>query len=308
MKNKFDTYTKGFEIIDSQNNDPLDYLRTPRYSRKSLDIPARILNHWDKMELLLKSNPLGATYTFNLAEAFWIKLIQKLRAYNLPLELIKQLKVELCMLSKHDELMKGQEELINYFASLNSQVSKTELEKIFKSADFIEFINSMKSTVLENLLLDLIITRADHRIFINENGEVFFYNKEVGKANEADFHELNRFMSNSYMSISLFEIIKELIADLGEDECSEFQNILSKDEAMVLKLLKQEDISKIEINFNDKSKRPETIKVTKNSSVSNFNKVQDLILRNGYQDISIKTQKGKVVQCTNTTKYKLDTE
>ena len=73
MKNKFDTYAKGFEIIDSQNNDPLDYLRTPRYSRKSLDIPARILNHWDKMELLLRRNPLGATYSFNLAEAFWIK-------------------------------------------------------------------------------------------------------------------------------------------------------------------------------------------------------------------------------------------
>jgi hypothetical protein len=77
---------------------------------------------------------------------------------------------------------------------------------------------------------------------------------------------------------------------------------------MVLKLLKQDDISKIEITFNDKTKRAETIKVTKNNSVNNFSRVQDLILRNGYQDISIKTQKGKVVQCTNTTKYKLDTE
>jgi hypothetical protein len=98
------------------------------------------------------------------------------------------------------------------------------------------------------------------------------------------------------------------VKDLGEDECSEYQNILSKDEAMVLKLLKQDDISKIEITFNDKTKRAETIKVTKNNSVNNFSRVQDLILRNGYQDISIKTQKGKVVQCTNTTKYKLDTE
>ena len=308
MKNKFDTYTKGFEIIDSQNNDPLDYLRTPRYSRKNLDIPARILNHWDKMELLLKRNPLGATYSFNLAEAFWIKLIQKLRAYNLPLELIKQLKDVLCMLYKHNELMKGQDELLNYFASLNSQVSKTELEKMFKSADFIEFINSMKATVLENILLDLIITRADHRIFINEKGEVFFFNKEMRNANDEDFHELNKFMSNSYLSISLFEIIKELIADLGEDECSENQNILTKDEAMVLKLLKQEDITKIEISFNDTTKKAETIKVTQSNSVDNLNRIQDLIIRNGYQDISISTQKGKVVKCTNTIKHKLDTK
>jgi hypothetical protein len=260
------------------------------------------------MELLLKRNPLGATYSFNLAEAFWIKLIQKLRAYNLPLELIKQLKDVLCMLSKHDELMKGQDELLNYFASLNSQVSKTELEKMFKSADFIEFINSMKATVLENILLDLIITRADHRIFINEKGEVFFFNKEMRNANDEDFHELNKFMSNSYLSMSLFEIIKELIADLGEDECSENQNILTKDEAMVLKLLKQEDITKIEISFNDTTKKAETIKVTQSNSVDNLNRIQDLIIRNGYQDISISTQKGKVVKCTNTIKHKLDTK
>jgi hypothetical protein len=69
--------------------------------------------------------------------------------------------------------------------------------------------------------------------------------------------------------------------------------------------MKSEGVRK---NVNDKTKKAETIKVTKNNSVNNFSRVQDLILRNGYQDISIKTQKGKVVQCTNTTKYKLDTE
>ena len=115
-------------------------------------------------------------------------------------------------------------------------------------------------------------------------------------------------MDNTHINISLFEIIKDLVDDIGEDECSEYQNILTKDEALVLKFLKQEDISKIEINFNDKTKKAETIKVTKNNSISNLSRVQELILRNGYQDISIKTQKGQIVQCTNTTKYKLNTE
>ena len=115
-------------------------------------------------------------------------------------------------------------------------------------------------------------------------------------------------MSNTYLNISLLEIIKELIIELGEDECSKNQNILTKDEATILKLLKQEDIAKIEITFNDKTKKAEIIKITKNNNVNNLSRVQDLILRNGYQDITIKTQKGKVVQCTNTIKYKLDTE
>jgi DNA-binding transcriptional MerR regulator len=308
MKNKMDRFIKRFELIDEQEKEPLDYLRIPRYNRRSVDVPARILNHWDKMELLLKRNPLGATYSFSLAETFWIKLIQKLRAYNLPLELIKQLKDELCLISQSEDLLKSKDEIVNFFTSQGFSLTKIELEQMFKSAEFIASLNSVNVTLLENILLDLILTRTDHRILINEQGEVFLFNKDRRNPDEDYNQSMNQFMSNTYLSISLFEIIKELIADLGEDECSENQNILTKDEAIVLKLLKQDDITKIEISFNDTTKKAETIKVTQSNSVDNLNRIQDLIIRNGYQDISISTQKGKVVKCTNTIKHKLDTK
>jgi len=303
-----DRFIKRFELIDEQEKEPLDYLRIPRYNRRSVDVPARILNHWDKMELLLKRNPLGATYSFSLAETFWIKLIQKLRAYNLPLELIKQLKDELCLISQSEDLLKSKDEIVNFFTSQGFSLTKIELEQMFKSAEFIASLNSVNVTLLENILLDLILTRTDHRILINEQGEVFLFNKDRRNPDEDYNQSMNQFMSNTYLSISLFEIIKELIADLGEDECSENQNILTKDEAIVLKLLKQDDITKIEISFNDTTKKAETIKVTQSNSVDNLNRIQDLIIRNGYQDISISTQKGKVVKCTNTIKHKLDTK
>ena len=294
--------------LDANEKEPLDFIRIPKYNRKDIDIPARILNHWDKMELLINRNPTGATYTFNLAESFWLKLIQKLRAYNLPLELIKQLKKELWTLAKAEELANIDDNAVEFLMNQDNTLSRKDIENLFKSADFLEFLSQKKPTLLENILLELIITRSDLRILINENGEVFLFNYEKYNPNEEYKQKLSEFLSKTYLSVSLFDIIKDLIKFLGEDECSEHQNILSKDEAMVLKLLKQDDISKIEITFNDKTKKAETIKVTKNNSVNNFSRVQDLILRNGYQDISIKTQKGKVVQCTNTTKYKLDTE
>ena len=153
-----------------------------------------------------------------------------------------------------------------------------------------------------------IVTRSNYRILLNEKLEINFYNQEKIIDDLEERKIINDILDNTHINISLFEIIKDLVDDIGEDECSEYQTILTKDEAMVLKLLKQEDISKIEINFNDKTKKAETIKVTKNNSISNLSRVQELILRNGYQDISIKTQKGQIVQCTNTTKYKLNTE
>ena len=294
--------------LDANEKEPLDFIRMPRYNRKNIDIPARILNHWDKMDLLINRNPIGATYSFNLAESFWLKLIQKLRAYNLPLELIKQLKEELCTLPKAEEIAIIDDNAVDFMISKDNTLTRKDIENLYKSADFLEFISKIRPTILENILLDLILNRSDLRILINENGEVILFNYEKSNPNEDYNQKLSEFLGKTYLSISLFDIIKDLIKFLGEDECSEYQNILSKDEAMILKLLKQDDISKIEITFNDKTKKAETIKVTKNNSVNNFSRVQDLILRNGYQDISIKTQKGKVVQCTNTTKYKLDTE
>ena len=308
MKNKFATYTKGFNYLDANEKEPLDLIRNPKYRRKDLGIEARILSHWDKMDLLLKKNINGAWFMFSLAESFWLKIIQKLRAYNLPLETIKELKEVLNDFTTAEQNAKINDELAEFFKSKDETMTRSEIEKFFKSKEFFELFQKLKPTHLENILLDLIITRTDHRILINELGVVHLYNSENYIPDDEYKRDLNEFLGKTYLSISLFEIIKELIKDLGEDECSEYQNILTKDEAMVLKLLKQEDISKIEINFNDKTKKAETIKVTKINSVNNFSRVQDLILRNGYQDISIKTQKGKVVQCTNTTKYKLDTE
>lgn len=308
MKNKFATYTKGFNYLDANEKEPLDLIRNPKYRRKDLGIEARILSHWDKMDLLLNKNINGAWFMFSLTESFWLKIIQKLRAYNLPLETIKELKEVLNDFTTAEQNAKINDELAEFFKSKDETMTRSEIEKFFKSKEFFELFQKLKPTHLENILLDLIITRTDHRILINEFGVVHLYNSENYIPDDEYKRDLNEFLGKTYLSISLFEIIKELIKDLGEDECSEYQNILTKDEAMVLKLLNQEDISKIEITFNDKTKKAETIKVTKNNSVNNFSRVQDLILRNGYHDISIKTQRGKVVQCTNTTKYKLDTE
>jgi protein tyrosine/serine phosphatase len=166
----------------------------------------------------------------------------------------------------------------------------------------------VKPTLLESILLDLIIMRYDIRILFNEMGEMFLFNNERPYNNDADLQKLKVFLGKSYLNVSLFDIIKDLIKFLGEDECSASHNILSKDEAEVLKHLRGGDASSIEIIFDEEKKDIETIKVTKKSSVTNFSRIQDLILRNGYQDITIKTQNGIVAHCESTTKYKLDTE
>ncbi len=308
MKNKINTILKGLDFIKASQKEPLELIRSAKYRGKKLKIQARNLNHWDKMDLLLNKNKTGAWYVFSLTEAFWLKIVQKLRAYNLPIEIIKHLKNHLTNYAVITDELKIDDNVAEAILVQNKSFSKKDVYNLFKSNDFQKFLKNLGPTHLECLLLDIIVTRSNYRILLNEKLEINFYNQEKIIEDLEERKIINEILDNTHINISLFEIIKDLVDDIGEDECSEYQNILTKDEAMVLKLLKQEDISKIEINFNDKTKKAETIKVTKNNSISNLSRVQDLILRNGYQDISIKTQKGQIVQCTNTTKYKLNTE
>jgi hypothetical protein len=308
MNKKIDRYQKGFDYLDKNEKKPLDSIRLPKYKREVIDIPARILNHWDKMDLMINKNPSGATYSFSIVEAFWLKLIQKLRIYNIPLNLIHELKKELCKVQQADIFQYINPQDVDHISQMTNSPSRTEIEDYFKSTEFRDMFNKVRPNLLESILLDMIIARFDIRLLFNENGEVFLFNDERPYSDEVDKQKLNVFLVKSYLNVSLFDIIKDLIKFLGEDECSKSPNILSKEEATVLKHLREGDVSKIEITFNDKTKKPETIKVTKKSSVSNFSRIQDLILRNGYQDITIKTQNGKVAHCESTTKHKLDTE
>jgi hypothetical protein len=162
--------------------------------------------------------------------------------------------------------MVNHDSMISYFISQYAELSKAQLEEMFKSAAVIALLNQLKPNILESIILDMIFNRVDYRILINEKGEVFFHNK--GMLHDDGTHELlNQFLNNTHLTISMFEIIKELIADLGEEECSENLNMLTNDEALVLKLLKQEDVSKIEITFNNATKKAETIKVSRKGIV-----------------------------------------
>lgn len=308
MNENIKAFSQGLKYMESNETEPYELVRKSRYKRKDLGVEARVLNHWEKMGLLISENPNGAMYYFSLSEAFWIKIIQKLRAYNLPLDHIKKLKEQLTLPTTTQHLSEIDIEVKNLLLNKLSEDEKRNFDLFLKSTDFRDLLQKYQPTFLENILIDLILTRTNSRILINELGEVFAYNLDR-KIKDKDYNDaLEKFLNNTYLNISLIEILKELLNDLGEIEFSVFHNILTKEEAEILQLLKQENLTRIEITFSDTTKKPEIVKITRKDSINNLSRIQDLILRNGYQDITIKTQKGNVVLCTNTTKYKLDTE
>jgi DNA-binding transcriptional MerR regulator len=152
MRNKIETISKGFDYLEANEKEPLELIRNPKYKRKYLGIEARILNHWDKMDLLLKKNVNGAMYTFSLGESFWIKIIQKLRAYNLPLEIIKDLKEVLNAPYDANQNSKLDDDFLEFLKHKDGTINISDFEKLLKSPEFLDLLQKMKITQLENIL------------------------------------------------------------------------------------------------------------------------------------------------------------
>jgi hypothetical protein len=119
--------------------------------------------------------------------------------------------------------------------------------------------------------------------------------------------EIYRITSKSHIRISMNEILGELVTTLGEITCSQKIPILTKNEATIIDFIRKDNISKIEIKYSKDSK-PDMIEITSINSINENAKLKDLIISRGYQNITIKTQKGQIAYCENIVKYKLDNE
>jgi hypothetical protein len=307
MRYNYKRMAEGIKSFIELDQDILEYMRQPKFRRADVDIEARILHHWDKQEVLLEKNKTGAWFNFSLVEAFWLKLIEKMRQYNLRLELIREIKngLHACNFDINDNDIKQQiKELI---LNMDNIEDHNSIDEILSTFDVGALIKKQQFTLLESILVQIILTRKNFRLLLNAEGDFFIEDTSAPELYLTD-EEYQKFINKTYLNISLNEIIFDLVTDLGFHDSADKINILSKEEAHVLELMKQEDIDQITIKFNRQKNKPKIIEVSKINQVSEAVRLQELILKNGYQEITVKTQNGKIAYCENTTKYKLDTE
>lgn len=307
MKYNYTKMAEGIKAFVDRDQDILQYIREPKYRRADVDIEARILHHWDKQGVLLEKNKTGAWFNFSLVEAFWLKIVEKMRDYNLRLELIRNIKNGFlqCVFDLDETDVKTQ--IKQLILNIDNKEDPQEIDNFLKSLDVNALLNKDQFTLLESIVVQLILSRKNFRLLLNIDGEFFIEDNDNPELNFGD-EEYHRFIDKTHLNISLNETMSDLVSDIGVEQSTQRVNILSKEEALVLQLMKNGDIDYLEIKFNDRTKRPEMIEVSKIDTISEAIRLQELILKNGYQNITIKTQNGEIVHCKNTIKYKLDTE
>ena len=300
--NKKDIQTAR-DILKSSSND-LDLMmeiKKKRFRLSDLSINPRNAVHWESKGLFLNKKPEGTWQLLDLTEATWILIVQKLRDFNFKLELISDLKDNF-LNARIEPSDKSSKEKIKEVIKLLNQENEESVEKIIQSKAFDEFIQSMEMSILETILMDIILLRNHYRILFNLDGGYVLVKDDFLDHPLQD--QINEYMTKSHFSLSINEIVAELLMKIDLNLAINSFKMISHDEMQVLSILRSENIESVEIRLDPKSKKIEYINYTDEIKIDAYQRLNELIMRNGYQEITITTQNGHIARCENTIKIK----
>ncbi len=294
-------------LNDLAKNDP-EYLidfGEKKYKPSDIGIDARNLLNWKKNGLLPSIQKDKKWNKFDLTEAIWLKIIIELRKLNISLDRIHLIKEQLfakinlvLLLKQHSDareqllkLLKDGEDLETLNELLNSPEvePQAELEKL---------------TALDLIIVDLIITKSKVRILFDLTGKVIVhkdhYQKELN-----DLEQYRNIIENTHVSISLNQMLYDLTNELIEPKHALRLQILTEKENKILEFIRGAKAKKVEITY-DAQYEPQVIRITRSQQARvALKRVQELLIRGGYQDVKITTEAGRVVHVEDIMKIKL---
>ena len=289
-----------FKLFSELAEDVLE----PRYTVKDFNdrITHRKINGWFNEGLLLVQREKGKWRKFNFIEYCWVQIIDDLRRFEIGFNEIRKIKEKLlcqmdwmCLL----DIPEYVEEVLKFIALEDREgVRQMMLEKKLMDEG-----GGLESSLLYISILDCLIKKEHLSLFISDQGDVmpFKHNK---LSFLWEFEEVREFMQGHYVSISLTSVIGSFVKEFVVKKENFKLQILTEEENEVLKLIRSTDIKSLNVKFDAKS-NIELIESTKVQKVDTAARLVDMIMSNGYQTITLKTDKGKVLYCENTRKQKL---
>ena len=281
------------------------------YRATDTKVHPKILADWNRKGLLLSGHTANKMHRFSITEFAWIKLIEKMRAFNLPLEVIRTFKDEV-LIGSPEEI----EELWVYENLFNALMKMENGKNPDRIRAYLDRPETMKEAManlppgvqsgnlLETLVLFSLTLQTPVSFLIDHSGKATLFNPLMLMEGGYNDEETERIFTNSYVSISLSEVLADVLS-LSDIETLHCQLMIVSDmEANVLQALREDDLTSVIIRY-DKEHQMNLMEVKKLQKAERESRLLEMILKKGYQDITLKTQDGKVVYCENTRKIKL---
>jgi hypothetical protein len=280
----------------------LDEIRIPRFRLSDLKINPRNAVHWELKGAFLNKKPEGKWHLLDLTEATWILIVKKLREFNFNLELIIDLKDSFL---NHKTKFNDENKLLQ-IKNVLKQLSTENIDHIINSNEFDSFMDKITLSILELIVMDILNLRNQFKILFNLKGQYAIL--KDGSIDNPMNDSIAEIQSESHFSLNINEIIGELLGKMDLNTAFSSYQMISKSEMEILKLLRDDDAKSIEIKMNPQTSKPEKIEIKKIIKPGLKTRLDQIVMKNGYQEIIVKSQNGKIFHCENKIKQKLDTE
>lgn len=290
---KLEASGKEEEIFEFFEN-----IHEEKYTIGLINLSHRVLTNWEDKNLLLnpKEKKDEKWRKFDLSSIVWLKIIQELRAFNIPLVVIETIKDQIC----YQFDFKNNEEERKFFRELIIMMDEDDdlgEDAFNKAAEII----SLK--LIDFLVLEAAAFHTQISLLFKSDGSIMVYRESMHNEFVKNEEYLD-FVRDHHMVISISKIIGEILSIIPENELIDNYQFLTEDEMKILRAIREEkNIKSLEVKFG-KKKKVDLIKVGKEEKIDLKSRLMDLIAKNGYHDIKLSTENGNIVRCENVRKTK----
>ena len=274
-------------------------------------VSARTYLHWKSKGLIPDSQTNEGQREWvrlNLIDYVWIKIIQVMRDFGVPLETIKQTK-ELLFENILDVLVPDKEDYLNFLRT----ESDLDPEKIQSISELIDLTGDamennpeefdVHATIIGSMISDLLIKNDRGSVIITKTGKEFDVSFFSYKTLD-DFKNLVLpLLESPHIQIPIRKLIEDFFDDPKSDKYVDSFELLNFKEKKVIDAIRKKDFKQIIIK-QDPAEESIIIELERDGDIldQKAKDVKRLLGLNEYSEVTIKYRNDKHMYFKNTTR------
>jgi DNA-binding transcriptional MerR regulator len=282
----------------------------PQFTISEVGITHRWITHWDEQGLISNRRDKAAWRRFSFVEYIWLRIIVRLREFQMPLSAIKQVKKFLWQkreFQRFDQIGdEFQQNVREGLFPLPDGITEEGFRKQLKKAEAQQKIVFSYLNTLFWMIFSMQMYKRPVCLLVNEKGSCGSIFLAGGEITEASMNILaNEIPKADFICLNLYKILQEFYDNEKiEEKTIQKIAILNEKEKQILELIQKGDFKEISIKLMDNKEY--LVGIKRNKSIDKItNEVSSIISRNKYQDIKLVTQKGRIILAEVTEKIKI---
>jgi DNA-binding transcriptional MerR regulator len=270
-------------------------------------IHPKMVADWNKMGLLVSPRVKNKHHRLTLTEFVWLLTLERMKDFHLNYDIVSKFHSEFVVAEQIDlfAVMRSPEGM-EMIAKTMGEEGKALMEAVLSDKAHQKFMEQIAPPIsaFHSMVIAAFLLEGPMCILLDKAGNAKFYCPELVKDHPILRDSMADALIGTHFSLNLSDIIAQALGKAPMEKVSEKLRLLSPEEAAVIEALRTQRLKSVTIRLNDGGE-VDFLELTTVEHADRGTKLLELMVHEGYHEIRVKTEKGKVVYCENIRKIKL---